>query len=153
MSRPRIVILDSTPLGLLVRSPGTPEADASQEWFLRHSLNQVRFYVPEIILYELRRELLRLDLTADLALLEALVNEGSDRLLLLGSPALTLAAELWAKVRRVGRPTADRSALDIDVILAAQVLTAGWNIDDVIVATSNTKHIQLFVPAAAWVDI
>ena len=48
----RVVILDSTPLGLLARPPGTPAANACQDWYVRRSLNHVRFFVPEIVLYE-----------------------------------------------------------------------------------------------------
>ena len=106
------------------------------------------------MVYEVRRELLRLDLADDLDALDAIVRAEFDRLLRLDSEALTLAAELWADVRRRGRPTADASALDVDVIIAAQVLTAGWDVPrHTIVATSNTKHLGLFVPAADWRSI
>ena len=68
----------------------------------------------------------------------------------LRSPALRLAADLWAQVRRQGKPTAGSEAIDADVILAAQVLTAGWDVGQTVVATSNVKHLSLFVPAADW---
>ena len=68
----------------------------------------------------------------------------------LTSQALQLAAELWADVRRNGKPTADPHALDIDVILAAQILTAGFPSGDFVVANSNVSHVGLFVPAAPW---
>jgi len=55
------------------------------------------------------------------------------------------AAELWAEVRRRGRPTADPQALDGDVILAAQTLSIGGR-----VATENVGHLSLFVEAADW---
>lgn len=63
------------------------------------------------------------------------------------------AAELWASLRRVGRPTADPLALDIDVILAAQSLSLGLPISDFVVATSNVGHLGLLVPARSWQQI
>jgi hypothetical protein len=45
---------------------------------------------------------------------------------------------------------ADPHALDIDVILAAQVLNAGLPISDFVVATSNVKHLSEFVPSKEW---
>jgi hypothetical protein len=76
-----------------------------------------------------------------------------DRFLRLGKKDLRLAAELWARTRQKGRPTADTHALDIDVILAAQVLNLKPKPTNVVVATSNLKHLSLFVPAALWADI
>lgn len=151
MNDRRAVILDSTPLALLVRQPGPSEVDACQDWFLKRSLSNTRFYIPEIVVYEVRRELHRLELSKDLAALDTLVEAEADRLIVLNSDALSLAAELWADVRRKGRPTAADAALDVDVILAAQVLTAGWDAQSqTITATSNIKHVGLFVPAADW---
>ena len=61
------------------------------------------------------------------------------------------AAEFWAEARRDGRPTAPDPALDGDVILAAQAATLDR--DDVIIATTNPKHLSRYVPAALWTDI
>ena len=52
-----------------------------------------------------------------------------------------------------GTPTADVHALDIDVILAAQVLSSGMDLSSTVVATSNVKHLSLFVPVAEWSSI
>ena len=146
-----IIILDSTPLGLLSKRAGHGEGDLCRAWVKQQVRAGARVYVPEIVVYELRRELLRLNASASLAMVEQFVRFEPDRLLVLNSSALTLAAELWAAVRRQGKPTADAAALDIDVILAAQVLTAGWDVQrDTVVATSNAKHVGLFVPAADW---
>lgn len=69
----RTVFLDSTPLGLLCQRPGVPPADACRRWLtgLYHSGAQI--IVPEIVAYELRRELLRLRKASSLVRLDRLI--------------------------------------------------------------------------------
>ena len=78
------------------------------------------------------------------------VNATADRYVPLTDNALRFAAELWAQARRSGRPTADATALDIDVLLAAQALRVGGT---PIVATTNQKHLSQFISALHWTDI
>lgn len=54
------------------------------------------------------------------------------------------AAELWAWVRNQGKPTANNESLDGDVILAAQAILQLKSFDQVIVVTTNLKHISRF---------
>lgn len=75
------------------------------------------------------------------------------RFLPITSPAMLLAADLWATSRQSGQPTGDPKKLDIDVILAAQALTLGVPAGDLIVATSNVAHLARFVPADLWSNI
>ena len=63
---------------------------------------------------------------------------------------MVLASELWARARSTGKPTAHDHALDGDVILATQAMTLSAPGRQVIVVTSNTKHLGLFVPAQPW---
>jgi hypothetical protein len=49
-----------------------------------------------------------------------------------------------------GVPTADPHALDVDVILSAQVLAAEIGHADFTVATANVSHLSLFVSARLW---
>jgi hypothetical protein len=60
------------------------------------------------------------------------------------------AAEFWAEARRRGRPTADPKALDGDVILAAQAALVADEGHEVIIATTNVKHLSQFVDAREW---
>ena len=75
-----------------------------------------------------------------------------NRYLALTDEALRLAAELWAKARQQGRPTSPALDLDIDVILAAQALVLGVRAE-VIVITTNPRHLRQFVDARLWSDV
>ena len=105
--------------------------------------------VPEIADYEVRRELLRARWTAGIARLDALITQVE--YLAITTSAMRQAATFWAEARQQGRPTAADPALDGDVILAAQAATLGRV--DVIVATTNARHLSRFVPAELWSDI
>lgn len=48
------------------------------------------------------------------------------------------------------KPTADDSALDGDVILAAQALLLATSGSDVIIATTNVKHLSSLADARLW---
>jgi predicted nucleic acid-binding protein len=85
--------------------------------------------------------------------LDAFVSATAGRYLPLSDEALRLAANLWAQSRREGRPAADATALDIDVLLAAQVLSFGADPLETIVVTTNPKHLSPFVPARGWNEI
>jgi predicted nucleic acid-binding protein len=58
------------------------------------------------------------------------------------------AAELWARARNMGLPTAPPEALDGDVILAAQAERVA-----AVVATTNVGHLARFVSADHWRNI
>lgn len=107
--------------------------------------------VPEIADYEVRRELLRAGKAGGVARLDLLVPAlGYEPIT---TDAMRLAAELWADARRGGRPTAPDLALDGDVILAAQAQVLAARHTDVVVATTNAKHLERFVDARLWSDI
>ncbi len=142
------ILLDSYPLGALSH----PKPDvAIAEWAAACRAAGHEIYVPEVIDYELRRELLRANKSVGIANLDAL--RGAFVFLPITSPAMLLAATLWSQSRQSGLSTGDPKKLDIDVILAAQALTLGIPNSDFIVATSNAAHISRFVPAALRTDI
>ena len=146
----RTIILDSGPLGLIVHQRAAPLVVECRAWVERHLAAGLEVIVPAIVGYELRRELLRLGHTRSVALLDAFTGAEPNRYLTLTDAHLRQAAQLWADLRRQGRSTADPHAIDVDVILAAQVLSLGLPPADYVVATSNVSHFDLLVPARAW---
>ena len=149
MSTRRSVILDTSPAGLICNSRKSPESIACNRW-LRDVLNGGNaVYLPAIVDYELRREFIRAKLTSSLDMLDEL--RGSVQFIPISQQAFERASELWARCRQQGLVTADPHALDGDVILVAQVelLLLG----ELVVATTNHRHIGHFLPAMNWQDI
>jgi toxin FitB len=144
----RVVLLDASPLGLLSHPKKHREI---QDWLQRLLQSGLIVRIPEIADYEIRRELLRANKTMGIQRLDLLKT-------MLGympitTEAMLKASEFWAQARQQGQPTAHDQALDADVILAAQaavIAEAGY---DVVVATSNVKHISRFVSAQLWQEI
>lgn len=149
----RFLLLDSGPLGLLTHPQRTADVIDVIEWASKCILSGTRIVVPAIVYYEMKRELLRAKKTFGIGRLDAFVNATPGRYLPLSDEALRLAAELWAQARQAGRPTAEPKALDIDVILAAQALSFGPSPSEVVVVTSNHKHLSQFVTAQNWTEI
>ena len=108
-----------------------------------------RVILPEIIDYELRRELIRAGKVHSVLNLNRLAFRFE--YLALTTAVMRQAAEFWAVVRQAGRPTAGPNDLDADVILAAQARALGD--PNVIVATTNIRHLARFVPADLWTNI
>jgi predicted nucleic acid-binding protein len=148
----KIFFLDSGPLGLLTHPKQTEEVISIMAWLSQMLKQGNRILVPAIVYYELKRELLRADKPFSVARLDVFIKT-SNRYIPLTDEALRLAAELWAKVRQQGQPTADSKELDIDVLLAAQALTFEAATGEVVVVTTNAKHLSRFVTAKHWDDI
>jgi hypothetical protein len=146
----KFVVLDSSPLGLLTFPRARPATVACDRWLQGLIAAGVGIAIPEIVDYEVRRELLRERRMRFIGRLEILTQAPSVTYLPLTTTAMRLAAEYWAMARRSGRPTADPHALDGDVIPAAQVRLAVRPDDTFIVATTNVRRLALFVPAAEW---
>jgi len=144
----RHILLDSYPLGAL--SHPKPDVGVTQ-WVAACRAARHEIYVPEVIDYEIRRELLRARKNVGIRNLDAL--KANFRFLPITSATMLLAADLWATSRQSGLPTGDPQKLDIDVILAAQALTLGVPTSDLVVATSNVGHLSRFVPADLWSSV
>ncbi len=130
-----------------------PDAAEAQRWLANHLVRRAVVVVPEVIDFEVRRELTRLRKTRALARLDEFNSALPGRYLPINTAAMRRAATLWADVRRRGLPTVDPKELDVDVILAAQVLTAGLPQGETVVATGNVVHLSRYVSARHWSDI
>ena len=151
-----IILLDSEPLGLATNPKQSAGADACKAWLRAMPHAGHLPLVPEIVDYEVRRELRLYKKTRGLRNLDALAATPS--YLPLTTAALRLAAEFWAQLRQTGLPTADRLALDADVILCAQAATLdpadyGAPSAAVVVATANVGHLARLADARLWQDI
>jgi predicted nucleic acid-binding protein len=146
-----IILLDSTPVGLITNPKATPLAIECQQWLNSLLDRQYHVVLPEIIDYEVRRELLRANKINSIRRLDTLKSELA--YLPITTEVMLKAAEMWAQVRQQGKPTADNQALDGDVILAAQALLLARQEFSYVIATSNTKHLLLFAEAKNWQEI
>ena len=63
------------------------------------------------------------------------------------------AVESWAVARNSGRQSAADASLDADMILAAQGASLASGDDEAIIATTNVRHLSLFVAARVWREI
>lgn len=138
-------MLDSGPLGELLRRSQKANPK-SRLIFLEAVARGRRFILAEIVDYELRRNLLLEELTGSLNRLDDMKKHMTYAPL--NTAIMQRAAALWAEARRGGLPTADRHALDGDVILAAQAQAAG-----AAVITDNPKHLGRFVKTLSWGDL
>lgn len=144
----RVILLDSGPLGM-VSHPRTNPAIAG--WFSNLIKANIDVRIPEIADYEVRRELLRANLSKSVLRLDQLRN--SIGYVPISTATMLLAASLWASMRNRGTPTADDKAIDGDVILAAQAIQLAQAGNDVIVATDNVGHLGLMTKAENWARI
>ena len=143
-----IVLLDAGPLGLVTNPQGGSDAEQCNAWMISLLSTGAQVIVPEIADYEVQRELLRANKTPGIQRLDKLKT--TIDYLPLTTETMLKAAEFWAETRQQGRPTADDKALDGDMILAAQAALMPDNGDDVIVATTNVRHLERFVTARKW---
>jgi len=146
-----IVLLDAGPLGIVTNPKATPQNQACTEWLKALLAKGARVCIPEIADYEVRRELLRANKSDGVRRLDELKNALT--YLPLTTPIMLRAAEFWAQVRQQHQPTADKKALDADVILAAQAVSIANPSDTVIVATTNVGHLARLVTAYMWHEI
>ncbi len=144
-----LVLLDSGPLGLLSNPTRKGPASAAREWATARLHAGDQLCVPEVADYEVRRELIRADKQFGLQRLDELCAGLTYEPLT--TAIMRAAATLWADARNAGWPTAVDAALDGDVILAAQAMALDREV--VVVATTNTKHLERYVDARLWSDI
>lgn len=147
----RFVVLDSGPIGLITNPRASLENARCNRWMQTLLWAGAGVVLPEIVDYEVRRELLRADKMAGLARLDAL--QAAIHYAPLTTPIMAMAAALWAQARKAGLPTAPDKALDVDVILAAQAAALAGPADEAVIATTNVGHLARFSLAQQWWDI
>jgi len=147
----QVILLDSSPVGLITNPKANPLALQCQKWFTKLLERECEIVLPEIVDYEVRRELLRANKLSGLQKLDQL--KSAIIYLPITTEVMLKSAELWAEARKKGKQTADNKALDGDVILAAQALLLKGYGHDVVIATSNQKHLSFFVNAKDWQEI
>ena len=143
------VFLDTGVLGLATH-PNAAQGRPVVEWMSALLAAGVEFVVPEICDYELRRKYLHLNSTAALAKLNDLVETLDFGCV--DSPVWRDAASIWAQCRRTGSSLAPPDAIDGDVLLIATARRLP-NSEQVVVATTNVKHLSSFLDARSWRDI
>jgi toxin FitB len=144
----KIVLFDTGPLGMV--SHLRPNRDVV-EWVKNLLLSGAVILVPEIADYEVRRELLRTKNIKGIRRLDDLKRTMG--YVPITTEAMLKAAEFWATARRRGRPTAKHEALDGDAILAGQAVTLDIGADELVIATTNLKHLSRFASAEICTDI
>jgi hypothetical protein len=152
----RLILLDSGPLGMIVRAPSKPQVVRCLAWLKTVLAGGAVVVIPDIAHYEVRRELLRIRAVGSLRRLNYALDpsSGLDHLALT-TDAIIKTAEFWAFLRLSGIPTASPDALDADAILAGQAALAGQPGDTVTVATTNLAHVNRFpgIDAQTWDQI
>lgn len=158
MQAPMLIVLDTYPLSstshLTVRKSAASDATAAcNAWVRRCVRAGHRIVVPAIAYYEALREFERRAAVARIERMAAFTFSAPDRYLPITDDDLFQAAKFWAQARNAGTPNASVEALDGDSILAAQVRRLAHTDDQIVVATTNVKHLAQFVPAMHWTDL
>ena len=144
----KVILLDTGPLGLVTHPR---DHHGAGPWLTQLLLRRTAVRVPEIADYELRRELIRAGKSRSIGRLNGIKQTLG--YLPLDTDTMLLAADLWAKSRSAGNPLADDAALDGDVILAAQAQILAASGHEVIIATTNARHLSTLVDARLWSDV
>lgn len=145
----RAIALDAGPIGLVTNPKLSSQGIACNQWLQAHLKSGNRIIVPEIADYEVRRELLRANKKKGLARLDSLCQQLE--YLPITTVSIRQAAELWAKARQQGQPTAGDKTIDGDMILIAQAKTL--ELPDVVIATTNVGHLSRFIAADSWQNV
>jgi predicted nucleic acid-binding protein len=147
----QLVLLDTGPLGLITHPKASPESNQCNQWMRDQLQKGSRVLVTGISDYELRREMLLNGAIKGLEKLDALRKAVG--FVPITSEVMNQAAWFWAQARKMGKPTASDPALDGDMILSAHAHIMQTQGHDVIVATTNIKHLDLFCNAQLWTGI
>jgi predicted nucleic acid-binding protein len=143
------IFLDSGVIGLITNPNLSAEGISCAKWLLSHINKGNQIIIPEIVDYEVRRELLRANKVKGLARLDELID--SLEYLPITTESMRQAAVFWAEARQKGQPTASDKTIDADMILVAQVFV--MDAQNKVIATTNVGHLSRFVAADIWQNI
>ena len=146
-----VVLLDSGPLGMVTNPKGGGTNERCKQWLSQLLQNRAHVIIPEIVDYEIRRELLRGDKTNGLRRLDSLIQALNYEPIT--GDVMRTAARFWADARKSGKATASDLALDCDMILAAHAEVVRRRGRDPIIATTNVRHLSLFASTDHWSKI
>ena len=152
----RLILLDSGPLGMIVRAPSKPHIVRCLTWLKTIQAAGAVVIIPDIADYEVRRELLRIRAVGSMRRLDYALDPSSGlENLALTTDAIIKGAEFRALLRQSGIPRSSPDALDADAILAGQAVLAGQPGDTVTIATTNLAHLNRFpgIDAQTWDQI
>jgi toxin FitB len=136
------LLLDTAVLGQVCH----PRKHADVRIWMARAVLEHEVLISEVADYELRRELLRIESNHSVARLDELTRELT--YIPMATATWRAAARLWATLRRAGKVTAPPTALDADVLIAAQALAEGAT-----VVTPNLRHFGGIVSALSWTDV
>lgn len=148
----RIILLDCGPLGALVHPSRTGDSGLAKTWYRDLTKAGFQVKVPQIADYELRRKLIREKFATSIAELNRLIRETAG-IVPITPKTMNKAAELWADARSTGKASCDDTALDADMILCAQAFLLGGSRREVIIATTNVKHLEHYSTCSLWSTI
>jgi hypothetical protein len=160
-----IVFLDSNILGKIAKPDRGFETAVDESSRCKRLVDRLlsrghRVVTSDICDYEVRRGLLSdRKRTGNMPLgiieLDRLIEDGLIEFLPVSREVLTLAADLWANADTEGRTTRDKKNIDVDIIISAQcqILQADNLGQQVIIATTNVKHLSRFCEAVNWQEI
>jgi predicted nucleic acid-binding protein len=134
------IVLDTGPLGQLTHPRCNPQLTDLFQKLLRAGTT---VFVPEIADYELRRNLILEGKVKSIRRLDQI--EGLVEYIPLDTRMMRRAAQLWADMRKRGKPSADIKALDGDVILVAQAERVNAPI-----LTDNVGHLAQVWSTLDW---
>jgi predicted nucleic acid-binding protein len=151
-----IIFIDSNILGQLCSPNSTDDLAILENWFER-SLSRCTVVSSMVCDYEVRRGLLLTQkqgiIASGLPLLDDL-HQLID-FLPVDKTVWTLAVDIWARARASGQPTAGERNLDADMVICAtwQDLATRYPGQEVIIATTNIRHLSRFANVTKWEDL
>lgn len=151
-----IIFLDSIVLGKIAHTKEDGEEKDCRDWYEKLLARGARIITSEICNYEVRRSLILASMEKSnvdgLLHLKQLEEEGYIEFLPITKDVSKEAARIWAESQKSGIPMTSPEKIDVDAIICAHWKILTWENPgrQVIVATSNIRHLNNFTAAFNW---